>query len=145
MPTSRIVSTVATRDAMKSGWDDVITWTRKAILEYPQLAPDLPDTVFPGEFTLQGGRVQAIYTGPSHTHDGIFVVFPEEKVLYGGCILKEHLGNLDFADVAEYANTLRTLKQRNLDFTTIIAGHYSPIHGPELIDQYIELLTRRPQ
>ena len=38
--------------------------------------------------------MKAIYLGPSHTPDGIFVFFPEEKVLYGNCILKEQLGNL---------------------------------------------------
>ena len=37
--------------------------------------------------------------GPSHTPDGIFVYFPQEKVLCGGWILKERLGNLDYADV----------------------------------------------
>ena len=35
------------------------------------------------------------------------------------------------------------LKQLNLGFTTIVAGHWSPIHGPELIDQYLQLLAAR--
>jgi hypothetical protein len=33
------------------------------------------------------------------------------------------------------------LKQLNFGFTTIVAGHWSPIHGPELIDQYLALLA----
>lgn len=36
----------------------------------------------------------------------MFVWFPGEKVLYGGCILKGQLGNLDFADVEAYPVTL---------------------------------------
>ena len=97
-----------------------------------------PDTTFSGE--LQGGKVKAIYLGPSHTPDGIFVYFSEEKALYGNCILKEQLGNLEFADRVEYPKALQKLKQLNLGFTTIVAGHWSPIHGPELIDQYLQLL-----
>jgi metallo-beta-lactamase class B len=85
--------------------------------------------------------MEAIYLGASHTPDGIFVFFPKEKVLYGNCILKEQLGNLDFADLTEYPKTLQKLKQLNLGFTTIVAGHWSPIHGPELIDQYLALLA----
>ncbi len=141
---ARIISTEMTRDLMRTGWDGVIAWTRKAIPDYPVLPPVLPDTVYPGSFTLQGGHVRAIYLGPSHTPDGIFVWFPDEKILYGGCILKEQLGNLDFANLAEYPKTLRKLQGLNLGVTTIIAGHYSPIHGPELIDHYIRLLEVRP-
>ena len=141
---AKIISTEMTRDLMRSGWEGVVAWTRKAVPSYPALLPVLPDTVYPGDFALQGGHVRAIYLGPSHTPDGIFVYFPQEKILYGGCILKEQLGNLDFADVAEYPKTLRKLQRLNLGFTTIIAGHYSPIHGPELIDRYVLLLEQRP-
>ena len=110
--------------------------------DYPSLPLVLPDTTFDGDFALQGGRVKGIYLGPSHTPDGIFVFFPDEKILYGGCILKENLGNLDFADLAEYPKTLRKLKELHLGFTTIVAGHWSPVHDPELIDQYLELLNQ---
>jgi metallo-beta-lactamase class B len=54
---------------------------------------------------------------------GIFVFLPQEKVPDGNCIFKEQLGNLDF--------------------TTIVAGHWSPIHGPELIDEYLQLLATK--
>jgi len=77
------------------------------------------------------------------TLDGIFVFFPQEKVLYGNCILKEQLGNLDFADLRQYPKTLEKLKQLHLDFTTIVGGHWSPIHGPELIDEYLQLLATK--
>jgi metallo-beta-lactamase class B len=140
---ARIISTKKTRDLMKSNWESIIAWTRKAIQGYPTVSLVLPDTVYASDFSLQEGHVQAIYLGPTHTPDGIFVYFPEEKVLYGGCILKEQLGNLEFADVAEYPKTLRRLQKLDLGFTTIIAGHYSPIHGPELINKYLGLLERR--
>lgn len=140
-----IVSTTMTRDLIASDWDKVVAWTiRMGMPTYPVLAAVLPDTVYDGDFSLQDGKVQALYLGPSHTPDGIFVWFPEEKVLYGNCILKERLGNLDFADVAAYPSTLQKLKALALPIVTIIAGHYSPLHGPELIDHYLALLEKTP-
>lgn len=140
---ARIVSTQMTHDLLVQRWASIVDWTRRAIPDYPQLPLVPPTKTYPGDFELQGGHIRAIYLGPSHTPDGIFVYFPEEKVLYAGCILKEQLGNLEFADVAEYPNTLRKLLRLNLPIATIIAGHWSPIHGPELIDQYLDLLAKR--
>jgi metallo-beta-lactamase class B len=142
---AHVVATEMTRDLLVSGWDEVIAWTRKAIPNYPDLPAVLPDGVHAGDFALQNERVQVIYLGASHTRDGVFVFFPDEKVLYGGCILKEQLGNLDFADVAEYPNTLRRLQALRLGFTTVIAGHYTPIHGPDIVDRYIALLQKQSQ
>ena len=139
---ARIVSTKKTYDLMNLQWDNMVRFIQKSMPDYPAVPLALPDTTYDGSFELQGGRVKGIYLGPSHTQDGIFVFFPEEKILYGSCILKEKLGNLDFANLAEYPKTLRKLEQLHLGFTTIVAGHWSPIHGPELIDQYIQLLEQ---
>lgn len=139
---ARVVSTKMTYDLMGQQWESMVRSMQKSLPDYPALPLVLPDTTYDGSFELQSGRVKGIYLGPSHTLDGIFVFFPEEKVLYGGCILKEKLGNLDFANLAEYPKTLRKLQQLHLAFTTIVAGHWSPIHGPELIDQYIQLLEQ---
>jgi len=138
---AKIVSTKMTNDLLKAHWDEMVRYVQKGFPSYPTLPLVLPDQTFAGDFELQSGGVKAIYLGPSHTPDGIFVLFPKEKVLYGNCILKEQLGNLDFADLTEYPKTLQKLKQLNLGFTTIVAGHWSPIHGPELIDQYLALLA----
>jgi metallo-beta-lactamase class B len=140
---AKIISTKLTSDLLVRHWDEMVRYVQKGAPSYPTLELVLPDKTFGGAFELQGGRVKAIYLGPSHTPDGIFVFFPQEKVLYGNCILKEKLGNLDFADLREYPKTLERLKQLHLDFTMIVAGHWSPIHGPELIDEYLQLLATR--
>jgi metallo-beta-lactamase class B len=140
---AKIISTKMTRELLEAHWDEMVRYVQKGIPSYPTLPVVLPDKTFAGDFELQGGAVKAIYLGPAHTPDGIFVFFPQEKVLYGNCILKEQLGNLDFADRTEYPRTLEKLKRLDLGFTTIVAGHWSPIHGPELIDQYIELLAAK--
>ena len=138
---TEIVATEMTRDEMARGWDDVIQFTRSAFPAYPALALVLPDKIVNSDFTLRDGRIRGIYVGPSHTRDGVFVYFPEEKVLYGNCILKEKIGNLKYADLVEYPKTLQKLKALNLGYDTIIAGHYSAVHGPELVDQYLALLA----
>jgi metallo-beta-lactamase class B len=140
---AKILSTKMTNDLLTAHWDEMVRYVQKGFPSYPTLPLVLPDKTFPGDFELQGGGVKAIYLGPSHTPDGIFVFFPQEKVLYGNCILKEQLGNLDFANLTEYPKTLEKLKRLNLGFTTIVAGHWSPIHGPELIDQYLALLAAK--
>ena len=138
---AKIISISLTRDLLQRNWDHMVADARQRYPEYPESPLVLPDTTYPGNFDLQGGRVKGLYLGPSHAPDDIFVYFPQEKVLYGGCILKEQLGNLALADLVEYPKTLRKLQQLHLGYTTIIAGHWSPIHGPELVDQYLQLLA----
>jgi metallo-beta-lactamase class B len=70
------------------------------------------------------------------------VYFPEQKVLDAGSILKEQVGNLASANLDEYPKTLEKLKALHLDVRTIIAGHWSPVHGPELIDLYQGFLLK---
>ena len=130
---------------MKSDWAEIVAFTRKGLPEYPDLPLVLPNVVHDGDFTLQEGKLRAFYAGPAHTPDGIFVYFPDEQVLYGNCILKEKLGNLSFADVKAYPQTLERLKAMKLPIKTVVGGHDSPLHGPELIDHYEALIKAAPQ
>ena len=139
---ARIISTKLTSDLLEQEGERSLELTRKSFSDFPKLNIVLPDKIFASDFTLQDGNIRGIYLGPSHKPDDIFVYFPKEKVLYGGCVLKELLGNLDGADLTEYPKTLQKLKKLGLDITTIIAGHFSPVHGPELIDQYLQLLAQ---
>lgn len=137
---AKVVSRRQTVDLLKERWERHVRELQKSYPGFPAIPLTLPDTVHEGDYELQGGRVRAIYTGPAHTPDGIFVYFPEERVLYGNCILKEQLGNLDSADIAQYPKTLLKLKAKNLDYTTIVGGHFAPLQGPELLDRFIQML-----
>lgn len=140
---AEIIATQMTSDAMRAGWQDVVEFTQKGVPAYPALPLVMPTRTEAGDFALQDGRVRAIYLGPSHTQDGIFVYFPQERVLYGNCILKQELGNLSYANLAEYPKTLDKLKGAGLDFDMVIAGHQDALHGPGLIDHYQALLKAR--
>lgn len=41
----------------------------------------------------------------------------------------------------EYPNTLHKLQNLHLNVRMVIAGHWSAVHGPELIDHYLDLLA----
>jgi len=142
---AKIVAIDVTADFLKDHWESVVAAARKNHPEFPDLPLVLPTQTYPGQCELQNGRVRAFYLGPSHTQADIFVYFPKEKVLDAGSILKERLGNMAKADVREYRNTLHKLQQLHLDIRTIISGHWSPVHGSELVDQYLKLLGESPQ
>ena len=72
--------------------------------------------------------------------DGVVVYFPQERILYGNCLIKQELGNLSYADLKAYPNSLRHIQRMGLDYDLIIAGHQDSLHGPELIDHYLHLL-----
>ncbi|MBV9981766.1 MAG: hypothetical protein JO365_17570 [Bradyrhizobium sp.] len=86
---AKIVATEMTRQQKARGWEDIVQFTRSSFPEYPVLPLVLPDKTYASDLTLQDGRIRGIYLGPSHTPDGIFAFFPEEKVLYGNCIQGE--------------------------------------------------------
>ena len=136
-----VVSTELTEQVLKSDWTKAADFTRKYFPTYPSLPLVLPNKTYKNDFTLENGAIHAFYLGPSHNADDIFVYFPQERVLYAGSILKEHLGNLAFANLEEYPQTLQKLHQLHLEIGKIISGHWSAVHGPELIDQYLTMLN----
>lgn len=137
---AELISTKMTYNLMEKHWQDILETTRKGYHGFPDIPLVLPTKTFDNNFELQNGEIKAIYTGESHTPDGIFVYFPKEKTLYGNCIIKEKLGNLASANIKEYPKTLQKLKNLNLDIKTVVGGHDSPIHGSELIDSYKKLI-----
>ena len=137
---AQIIATKLTCTVMKRDWAKVGGLVRKYFPDYPHVSLVLPTAVHDGDFTLQDGHIRALYLGPSHTTDDIFVYFPAERVLYAGSILKEHLGNLAFANTGEYRKTLHRLQALHLDIRWIVSGHWSAVHGPDLVNHYLKLL-----
>jgi len=139
---AKVVAIEQTAKLLKEDWGGYWSATRKNIPDLPKTDDSLPTTTYPGDFALQDGNVKAFYLGPTHMPDDIFVNFPNERVLYAGNILKEQPGNLASADLGAYMKSLAKLKALHLDIDTIISGHWSPVHGPELIDIYISFLKQ---
>lgn len=82
------------------------------------------DTVFNvGQYSFE-----VYYPGEGHTADNIVVWFDNEKVLYGGCLIKgadaENLGYLGDANVTEYETTLRRVQIKCPHPKYIIVSHH---------------------
>jgi metallo-beta-lactamase class B len=142
---ANVVSTALTEKRLKSDWANAVDFTRRYFPAYPSLPLVLPTKTYKADFTLENGDIRGFYLGPSHNADDIFVYFPKEKILYAGSILKEHLGNLAFANLDEYPKTLERLQQLHLEIDKIISGHWSAVHGAELIDQYLAMLREHSE
>lgn len=78
-------------------------------------ALELPNNGFDSTLKLYAGSqlVEAKFFGEGHTSDNVVGYFPSEKVLFGGCLIKElnaNKGNLADANESAWSNTVRSIK-----------------------------------
>lgn len=105
--------------------------------------PSRPQNGFDDELTLQVGdqKVYGQFVGEGHTKDNIIGYFPEDRVMFGGCLIKEmggSKGNLDDANVDAWSETVRKLKAKYPQTIVVVPGH-GKTSGQELFD-YTEKL-----
>lgn len=96
------------------------------------------------EFQIGNQKAYASFFGQGHTKDNIVGYFPAEKVMFGGCLIKEvdaGKGYLGDANVKDWSETVRKIKAKYLDVKTIIPGH-GKIGGIELLDYTIQLFEK---
>lgn len=104
---------------------------------------NIPQISFKKELTLNIGNknVYLNYFGEGHTKDNIVAYYPDEKTLFGGCLLKENgagKGNLEDANEDDWSETVTKLKEKYPDIQTVIPGH-GKRGGMELVDYTIAL------
>jgi metallo-beta-lactamase class B len=66
------------------------------------------------------------YLGEGHTKDNIICYIPNEKILFGGCLIKAlgaGKGNLDDANTNEWSNTVEKVKSKYGNSKTVVPGH----------------------
>lgn len=142
---AKIFAVRVTDELLRSTWSERARRAHRNHPGYPIVPLVAPTEVVPTHFELQNGDVRAFYLGPSHTPGDIFVYFPREQVLDAGSILKPFLGNMADADVRAYPKTLHRLQRMHLKIRTVIAGHWSAVHGPDLIGKYLSMLEEYAQ
>jgi metallo-beta-lactamase class B len=81
------------------------------------------DTVFNvGQYSFE-----TYYPGQAHTEDNIVIWFENEKILYGGCLIKgvedKDLGYLGDGNVRDYASTLKRVQKKYRNPKHIIIAH----------------------
>jgi len=82
------------------------------------------DTVFNiGQYSFE-----TYYPGQGHTVDNIVLWFKNEKILYGGCLIKgadaENLGFLGDGNILAYEKTLKNVKKKFSNPNFIIVSHH---------------------
>ena len=81
--------------------------------------------------------------GPGHTADNIVTWIPDERVLFGGCLVRSAsartLGYTKEADLERWPSTLESLMAEFGTARLIVPGHGSP-GGLELLEHTLELL-----
>ncbi|QEC51875.1 metallo-beta-lactamase class B [Anseongella ginsenosidimutans] len=93
------------------------------------------------ELSVGDEIVSARFFGQGHTKDNIIAYYPEENVLFGGCLIKEldaGKGNLEDANVSAWSETVRKIKQEYPDVSIVIPGH-GKTGGAQLLDYTIQL------
>jgi len=103
----------------------------------------IPKTGFKNYLETFVGNKKVIseFLGEGHTIDNIVSYFPDEKVLFGGCLIKTlgaSKGYLGDANINDWSKTVRTVKSKYEKAKMIIPGHGEPGNSA-LLDYTIEL------
>ncbi len=87
-----------------------------------------PQNGFDTHRELKVGNKKIINTfyGEGHTADNIISYFPDEKILFGGCLIKSKgakKGNLEDANTNEWSHTVSKIKEDHPEVNIVIPGH----------------------
>lgn len=89
------------------------------------------------------GELELFYPGAGHTVDNIVTWIVDDKVLFGGCLIKaadaRNMGNTAEADLAAWPVTLANVKSRYPAARLIVPGHGDP-GGWELVENTLKIL-----
>lgn len=107
----------------------------------------LPKIGFDSLRVLPVGNKEVLiaFFGEGHTRDNVVGYFPDEKILFGGCLIKEvgaSNGYLEDANVGEWSRTVVRLKEKYPDTKIVIPGH-GKSGGTELLDFTIKLFEQQ--
>ena len=110
----KVTSTTETSDCVRQGG---------FMVPSPELSPK--------ETVIREGDVaiEVYYPGPGHTKDNITVWLADDRVLFGGCLIKSKestdLGNVADADVVHWASSVKNLKSKFSNAKIVVPGHGS--------------------
>jgi len=87
-------------------------------------------------FSLLEDKIQVFYPGPGHTEDNVVVWLDEQKILFGGCLVRalstQTMGNTADASLDSWAGSVQNLMDEFGDINQVIPGHGEP-GGIELL------------
>ncbi|HZW71037.1 MAG TPA: subclass B1 metallo-beta-lactamase [Hanamia sp.] len=86
-------------------------------------------------------KIEALFMGEGHTKDNIIGYYPEDSILFGGCLVKAigaSKGNLEDANIKAWPVTIENVKRKFPHTKIVIPGHDEP-GGKELLDYTFNL------
>ncbi len=90
-------------------------------------------------------QFEVFYPGPGHTVDNCTVWFPTEKIIFGGCLLKDthsnFMGYIKEADLKAWPDSVRNLLKRYPHIKTAIPGHGKK-GGIDVLHHTIKLIEK---
>lgn len=107
----------------------------------------IPQNGFSDPLTLKVGDeiVTVKFFGEGHTRDNVIGYFPSERILFGGCLIKEidaSKGYLGDANVNAWSPTVRKIKKAYPKVKVVIPGH-GDIGDSKLLDYTIQLFENK--
>ena len=93
------------------------------------------------QITVGNRKVRNEFVGEGHTKDNIISYIADEKILFGGCLiksLKAKKGNLADANVQAWSKTVQKIKEKYKNVKFIIPGH-GKYGGQQLLEYTIDL------
>ncbi|MDO5510394.1 MAG: subclass B1 metallo-beta-lactamase [Weeksellaceae bacterium] len=119
----------------------------------PELAREdgvthLPQNTIDGSrvFNFGNRTIVAVYLGEGHTADNIIAYFTDQRVLAGGCLVKElnaGKGYTEDANLPQWPTTIRRVQQHYGRGRIVIPGH-GAYGGKELLQYTRELFEEKP-
>lgn len=119
---------------------------RMTVAEAEKHGLPVPDNGFAKSLTLKVGDIKVVcrYEGGGHTPDNTVAWIPSEKVLFGGCLVKDAkatwIGNTSDADMAAWPGTMERMCKRYKKASVVVPGH-GPWGGTELLTHTLELVS----
>ena len=110
--------------------------------------PAIPDHPFdpPSTPTPIANDAEIFFPGGGHTRDNVVVYFPKERILFGGCFIKDSkatgMGNIADADLAAWPASLGHTEAAFPQIATVIPGH-GPM-DPHALTHTRDLLAQPP-
>lgn len=104
---------------------------------------EIPKNSFNDSIILKVGtkKVFVKFFGQGHTKDNVVGYFPSEKMMFGGCLIKElgaSKGYLGDANVTEWSNTVAQVKMEYPKVKIVVPGH-GKYGDQKLLDYTIKL------
>ncbi|ADQ78909.1 Beta-lactamase [Paludibacter propionicigenes WB4] len=93
---------------------------------------------------LQTLHLELFYPGAGHSIDNIVIWLPEDKILFGGCLLKsleaKDKGNIKDADLKAWPVSVELIKKKYQDAIIVIPGH-GEIGNTSVFEHTLKLLA----